>query len=63
MLQMKKETANKWEYKVGNNANIVNFLGLWKTQMYSLIVDKVTLSLQPETGYPFERWMSWYYVL
>ena len=27
MTHLKKETANIWEYKVGNNANIVNFVG------------------------------------
>ena len=26
MLQIKKETANIWECKVGNNANIANFV-------------------------------------
>ena len=30
MLQIKKETANIWEYKVGN---IANFVRLWKTRM------------------------------
>ena len=24
ILQIKKETANKWEYKVGNKTNIAN---------------------------------------
>ena len=33
MLQIKKETANIWEYKVGNNANIANFVRLWKTRL------------------------------
>ena len=32
MLQMKK-TANIWEYKVGNNVIISNFVRLWKTQV------------------------------
>ena len=32
MLQIKKETANIWEYKDGNNANIANFVRLWKTR-------------------------------
>ena len=26
MLQIKKETENIWEYKVGNNGNIANFV-------------------------------------
>ena len=30
MLQIKEEMENKWEYKVGNNANIVN---LWKPRL------------------------------
>ena len=33
MLQLKKETANIWEYKVGNNATIANFARLWKPWM------------------------------
>ena len=33
MLQIKMETANIWEYKVGNNVNIANFMCLWKTRM------------------------------
>ena len=28
MLQIKKETANIYQYKVGNNANIGNFMRL-----------------------------------
>ena len=39
MLQIKKETANIWEYKVGNNANIANFVYLWKTQVFSSTVN------------------------
>ena len=30
---IKKETANIWEYKFGNMANIANFMRLWKTRM------------------------------
>ena len=30
MLQIMKETANIWEYKVSNNANIPK----WKTQIF-----------------------------
>ena len=26
MLQINKETANTWEYKVGNDRNIANFV-------------------------------------
>ena len=37
MLQIEKETVNIWEYKVGNNANIANFMCLWKTWMLYLI--------------------------
>ena len=33
MLQIKKETANIPEYKVANNANIANFMPLWKPRM------------------------------
>ena len=33
MLQIKKETAIIWEYKVGNNGNIVNSVLLWKTRV------------------------------
>ena len=29
-MQLNKETANIWEYKVGNNANIVNFACVWQ---------------------------------
>ena len=32
MLQIKKRTANLWEYKVVNNANIANFVRLWKPE-------------------------------
>ena len=32
MLQMKKEMENMWEYKVGNNTNIANYVSLWKTR-------------------------------
>ena len=28
-----KETANIWEYKVGNNGNIANFVCLWKCRI------------------------------
>ena len=41
MVQIKKKTANIWEYKVGNNAN---FVRLWKpgvTSLYYLKHDKV----------------------
>ena len=31
MVQIKKETANEWEYKVGVNANIANFCAFMKT--------------------------------
>ena len=34
MLQIKKETANIWEYKVGNNNNITNFVHLSKARMW-----------------------------
>ena len=33
MLQIKKETGNLWEYKVGNNDNIANFVCLWKPRL------------------------------
>ena len=33
MLQIRKETANLLQYKVGNNADIANFVRLWKTRM------------------------------
>ena len=35
MVQIKKEMANRsiWEYKVGNNANTVNFVRLWKPRI------------------------------
>ena len=36
MLQIKKKTANIWEYKVGNNANIANLVCLWKTRMIEI---------------------------
>ena len=32
MLQIKKETTDILEYKVGNNANIAYFVRLWKTR-------------------------------
>ena len=31
--QIKKKTANLWECKVGNNANIANFVWLWKKRL------------------------------
>ena len=34
MLQIKKETANIYQYKVGNNANIGNFMRLWETRLF-----------------------------
>ena len=33
MVQIKKETANIWEYKVCMNGNIANFVCLWKCQL------------------------------
>ena len=33
MLQIKKDTATIPEYKVGSNANIANFMRLWKPRM------------------------------
>ena len=33
VLLIKKETANIFEYKVDTDANIANFVRLWKTQM------------------------------
>ena len=33
MVQIKKENAIMWEYKVGNNANIDNFVRLWKPRL------------------------------
>ena len=32
MLQIKEDTAKIWEYKIDNNANIANFVHLWKTR-------------------------------
>ena len=32
MLQIKKGNEDIWEYKVGNNTNIANFVRLWKTR-------------------------------
>ena len=32
-MQIKKETANIWDYKIGNNAIISNYVCLWKTQL------------------------------
>ena len=29
----KKKTVKIWEYKVGNNVNIANFVGLWKSRI------------------------------
>ena len=43
MFQIKEETANTWEYEVGNNANNANFVLLWKTRYYvlSLLISNV----------------------
>ena len=30
MVQIKKETANTWEWKIGNNANIAIFMKMEK---------------------------------
>ena len=40
MLQVKKETVNIWECKVDNNANITNFVHLWKTriEIYHILI-------------------------
>ena len=38
LVQMENRTANKCEYKFGNNANIANFVYLWKVRMlYGLV--------------------------
>ena len=29
------KTANLWEHKVGNNANIANLVYLWKTRVWA----------------------------
>ena len=44
MVQIKKKTANIWQYKVGNIDNIANFVCLWKRRL----VQVVTVSL-PES--------------
>ena len=33
MVQIKKETTSEWEYKVGNNGNVANFVVLWKPRL------------------------------
>ena len=33
MLQIKNETVNIWEYKVGNSDKIANFVCFWKTRI------------------------------
>ena len=33
MVQILRETANIWEYKVGTNANIAIFVHLWKPRI------------------------------
>ena len=33
MLQIMEKTANIWEHKVNNNANIDIFVRLWKTRL------------------------------
>ena len=38
ILQIKKETTNVWEYKVGNNANIASFVLLWKIRLHGLVI-------------------------
>ena len=35
MMQIKKKTANMWEYKFGDYANIGNFACLWKPHLQS----------------------------
>ena len=42
MLQMKKEIANIWEYKVGNNAIVANLVSLWKTRIGGQVEKKNT---------------------
>ena len=32
-MQIEGKISNIWEYKVSNNANIVNFVYLWKTRI------------------------------
>ena len=44
MFLIKKEIANIWEYKVGNNANIANFVRLWKPRMRLLSFDYYMLT-------------------
>ena len=31
-MQTEKETANIWEYNIGNNTNIVNCVSSWKIE-------------------------------
>ena len=38
LLQIKKKSANIWQHEVGNNANIANFVWLWKTRIDSYTV-------------------------
>ena len=35
MTQIMKKTATMWEYKVGNNAIIANFMCMWKSRITS----------------------------
>ena len=44
MLQIKQETADISQYKVGNNANIANFVQLWKPRLTILLCFKIPLS-------------------
>ena len=39
MVQIKKEAANVWEYKIGINTNIANYVLLWKSlsQKFNLV--------------------------
>ena len=38
MFQIKNEIANIWEYTVDNNANIANFVRLWKPRVYQFLM-------------------------
>ena len=43
-MQLKMETENMWEHKVGNNANTANFVWVWKTRMSIMVADTSTFS-------------------
>ena len=59
MIQIKKKTVNKREYKVDINANIAIFVRLWKPRIeLEYIVCQSDSSMQSKTWSDIVQWSS-----